>query len=122
MWESVSLETLEHIHELSNLFIKDLEKIVSKFEYTINIHSLSHLALIVLLFGPLKYINAFVFEHFIGKIKNYINSPYGVNEQIRKDYTLDFFLKINNEKVVEKEDVKYLGKHKKKKKNFIEKL
>lgn len=122
LWERTTLDKLEQIDKLVNLFINDLEKVVSIYEHTINIHSLSHLALIVLLFGPLKYLNAFVFEHFIGRLKKYVNSPYAVNEQIRKDYSLDFFLKINSEKAREKNTLKLLGRYKRNGKIFYSKI
>lgn len=92
----------------STFFLHKLESTFDILEYTINSHFLSHLVISVMLLGPLENTNCFFFEHLNGKLKKISKSSFAINDQIRYEYLLDFFLNLSKEKT-QKNDITSLG-------------
>lgn len=63
-------------------FIKNCPKIYDKFFVTYNVHSFSHLHEDVAKYGQLENFSCFVFENYLGKLKNKIRGKVRALEQI----------------------------------------
>ena len=113
--------TVQSFEELIDHFVSDLEKIYGEHEHTPNAHLITHLVSSVLSFGPLFETNAFFFENLMGKFRKWIKSKFALNDQVRSDYTLKFYLNLSKAKPRLPEQ-QLSGEFKKKSKIYFKKL
>ena len=113
--------TIQSFEELIDYFVSDLEEIYGEHEHTPNAHLITHLVSSVLSFGPLFETNAFFFENLMGKFRKWIKSKFAVNNQVRSDYTLKFYLNLSKTKRRLPEH-QLSGEFKKRKKTYFKKL
>lgn len=100
---NITSEELDTIDNLIDYYLSKLDTYYAKSEFTINCHQLKHLTTTVRNYGPLKYLNGFIFEHNNGQLKKIVKSGYGIIEQIMEKFEIKF-IKILNYKSNENQD------------------
>lgn len=78
----ISKFTCDFADELLKIFVNHCKNIYGLEFYVYNIHMLSHLSNDVERFGPLDEFSAFIFENYLGQLKQTIKSPNKPLQQI----------------------------------------
>lgn len=117
LWnDGLSDNEIIEIQRLIKIYTEKIELYYEKDDLTLNVHLLSHLVITYVNFGPLKYNNAFIYEHLNGYIKRLVTGGNCVLEQIAEK--LEIYLK-NELMQSKKKDDKYFRFKNKTNRNVI---
>ena len=96
-WHGFPLDSVDSLNNIINDYLKKMKRYYHPRNQTPNCHQLNHLTKVVLKHGPLKDLNAFIFESKNGEVKRLVNSFYGVLEQIEDRFSLQFKYDLESE-------------------------
>lgn len=101
---------LVFLKKLSKTYLSQVSLFYDKRNETNNNHHLNHLIDTFERHGPLKDMNAFIFESKNNELINSINSSYGILEQIENKFLMNFKINLDSENKPKDLSIKPLGK------------